>query len=342
MKKVLLVTDTWSPQVNGVVNTWNNLLNISKKNDTHIYVIHPYLFFNFSWPFYKEIRLPLVRYKTIIKLVEQYNPNYIHIATEGVLGWHVRNYCVKKNYSFSTSYHTKFPEFLSSLYWVPKKLTYNIIRRFHNAAGATLVNTPTMKKELSSLNFTNLVEWTRGIDQEIFKPSFDKEIRDYMNPKNKEKIIIYVGRISKEKNLLNLCRISKELKNYQFVLVGDGPLKKRLVKEFPEVIFPGYKFGNELSKYYSSADCSVFPSVNDTFGNTILESISCGTPVAGYPVNGPIDIIKNGISGYTDNDLTVAIIKSLNCDKNRVANSINKFTWDECFKIFDRSIIRLS
>ena len=123
--------------------------------------------------------------------------------------------------------------------------------------------------------------------------------------------------------------------------MGDGPLKKRLVKAFPEVIFPGYKFGNELSKYYSSADCSVFPSVNDTFGNTILESISCGTPVAGYPVNGPIDIIKNGISGYTDNDLSVAIIKSLNCDKNRVANSINKFTWDECFKIFDRSIIRL-
>ena len=341
MKKVLLVTDTWSPQVNGVVNTWKNLLSISKKNDMEVKVIHPYLFSNFSWPFYKEIRLPLVRYKTVTSLIEEYNPEYIHIATEGILGWHTRNYCIKKNYLFSTSYHTKFPEFLSSLYWVPKKLTYSIIRKFHNASKSTLVNTPTMKKELSSLNFTHLKEWTRGIDKEIFKPSFDKEIRSSMNPKNKEKIILYVGRISKEKNLLNLCKISQQLKNFQFVFVGDGPFKNKLIKEFPEVIFPGYKFGNDLSKYYSSADCSVFPSVNDTFGNTILESISCGTPVAGFPVNGPIDIIQQGISGYTDKDLSVAINKSLNCDKNKILNSINKFTWEECFKIFDKSIIKL-
>tara|TARA_B100001287_G_scaffold24788_1_gene18060 strand:- start:458 stop:1486 length:1029 start_codon:yes stop_codon:yes gene_type:complete len=341
VKKVLLITDTWSPQVNGVVNTWKNLIKISKENNFNIEVIHPFLFFNITWPFYKEIKIPLVRYKTIVNLIKGSDPDYIHIATEGILGWHARNYCVKNNYSFSTSYHTKFPEFLSSLYWIPKALTYSVIRNFHNASESTLVNTSTMKKELGDLNFNNLIEWTRGVDKETFKPTYDKKIRGLMNPENKEKVILYVGRISKEKNLINLCKLSKKNHHHQFVLVGDGPLKKKLSNQFPKIIFPGYKFGNELAKYYSNADCSVFPSKNDTFGNTILESISCGTPVAGYPVNGPMDIIKNNISGYTHKDLSIAISKSLDCDENKIMNSINKFTWDECFKIFKKSIIKL-
>ena len=342
MKKVLLISDTWSPQINGVVNTWKNLIKISKKNDMDIKVIHPFLFFNISWPFYNEIKIPIVRYKTVVNMIKHMKPDYIHIATEGILGWYARNYCIKNNYLFSTSYHTKFPEFLSSLYWVPKALTYSVIRNFHNASESTLVNTPTMKKELISLKFTNLIEWTRGIDKEIFKPTFDKKIRDLMNPNNKEKVILYVGRISKEKNLINLCELSKKNNNYQFVLVGDGPLRKRLTNQFPKIIFPGYKFGKELAKYYSSADCSVFPSKNDTFGNTILESISCGTAVAGYPVNGPVDIIKNDISGYTHEDLSIAIKHSLNCDKNKILNSIDRFNWNECFKIFEASILKLT
>ena len=125
-------------------------------------------------------------------------------------------------------------------------------------------------------------------------------------------------------------------------MVGDGPLRKRLTNQFPKIIFPGYKFGKELAKYYSSADCSVFPSKNDTFGNTILESISCGTAVAGYPVNGPVDIIKNDISGYTHEDLSIAIKHSLNCDKNKILNSIDRFNWNECFKIFESSILKLT
>ena len=342
MKKVLLITDTWAPQVNGVVNTWKNILNYSKFNNMMIEVIHPFLFSNFSWPFYKEIRIPIVRYKTIVNMIQQINPDHIHIATEGILGWHARNYCLKNNYLFSTSYHTKFPEFLSSLYGVPKKMTYKVIKTFHNASKSTLVNTPTMKNELTSRGFNNLLEWTRGVDKNVFRPRIDEGIKKIMNPKNKEKIIIYVGRISKEKNLINLCKMTKRLPDYQFVFVGDGPLKNKLSKEHSEILFLGYKFGEELSKYYSIADCSVFPSINDTFGNTILESISCGTPVAAYPVNGPVDIIENKISGFCDENLELAIFESLKCDRQKVVKSIEKYTWQNCFKIFENQLLKLT
>jgi len=292
MKKVLLVTDTWAPQVNGVVTTWKNLIINSKKQGIIFEVIHPFLFKSFAWPFYKEIRLPIVSYKTIEKNIDKINPDFIHVATEGILGWHTRKYCLKNNLTFTTSYHTKFPEFLNSLYGIPKRMTFNVIKRFHSTSSNILVNTPTMKKDLSLKGFQNLIEWTRGIDKGLFKPSFSKNLRKEIDPLGNKKIILYVGRVSKEKNINSFCEISNNTNKYQFVIVGDGPLKTKLEKKFPKVIFAGYKFGEELSRYYSTADCCVFPSLNDTFGNTIIESMACGTPVAAYPVNGPVDIIK--------------------------------------------------
>ncbi len=340
MKKVLLVSDTWTPQVNGVVTTWKNLISHSKKQGVAFEIIHPFLFKSFAWPFYKEIRLPLVSYKTIENKINNINPDYIHIATEGILGWLARKYCNKEDIPFTTSYHTKFPEFLWSLYKIPKFVTYKAIKKFHSSSSKILVNTPTMKKDLHSKGFNNLIEWTRGIDRNIFKPSFDPTLRKEIDPENNKKIILYVGRISKEKNISSFCKLSNKSNNYKFVIVGDGPIKEKLEKAYPDIIFPGYKFGEELAKYYSIADCCVFPSVNDTFGNTIIESMACGTPVAAFPVNGPADIIKKNESGFFDNDLNLAIEKSLKTNREGVVNSIGKYNWDLCLEIFTNTIVR--
>ena len=339
MKKVLLVSDTWTPQVNDVVTTWKNLISHSKRQGVTFVIIHPFLFKSFAWPFYKEIRLPLVSYKTIENKINNINPDYIHIATEGILGWHARKYCNKEGIPFTTSYHTKFPEFLWSLYKIPKFITYKVIKKFHSSSSKILVNTPTMKKDLNSKGFNNLIKWTRGIDRNIFKPSFDLTLRKEIDPENNKKIILYVGRISKEKNISSFCKLSNKSNNYKFVIVGDGPLKTKLEKKFPKVIFAGYKFGEELSRYYSTADCCVFPSLNDTFGNTIIESMACGTPVAAYPVNGPVDIIKKTMSGFFDHDLNLAITEALKCKRENVLKSIEKYNWDICLKIFTNSLV---
>ena len=333
MKEILLVTDTWTPQVNGVVTTWKNIINYCKNNNINFSVIHPYLFKNISWPFYKEIKLPLVTFKKIENLIEEINPEHIHIATEGILGWHTRKYCNKRKINFTTSYHTKFPEFLKSLYGIPEKITYPIMKKFHSSSIATLVNTPTMKKELESKGFNNLIGWTRGVDRGLFKPNFDKKLRDIIDPGGEKKIILYVGRVSKEKNIKSFCKISKEREDYKLVIVGDGPIKKQLEKDYPKIIFTGFKHGNELVRYYSVADCCVFPSLNDTFGNTILESIACGTPVAAFPINGPIDIINQGVSGYFDSNLSYAIEETLKCSREYTLKTIEKYDWDQCIKI---------
>ena len=340
MKKVLLVSDTWTPQVNGVVTTWKNLISHSEKQSVAFEIIHPFLFKSFAWPFYKEIRLPLVSYKTIENKINNINPDYIHIATEGILGWLTRKYCKKESIPFTTSYHTKFPEFLWSLYKIPKFVSFKVIKKFHSSSSKILVNTPTMKKDLHSKGFSNLIEWTRGIDRNIFKPSFDPTLRKEIDPENNKKIILYVGRISKEKNISSFCKLSNKSNNYKFVIVGDGPIKGKLEKNYPNIIFPGYKFGEELAKYYSIADCCVFPSVNDTFGNTIIESMACGTPVAAFPVNGPADIIKKNESGFFDDDLNLAIEKSLETNREDVVNSTGKYNWDLCLEIFSNTIVR--
>ena len=342
MKKILLVTDTWAPQVNGAVTTWMNLKNLLIEKGYSIEVIHPFDYSTFSVPGYKEVKFPVVRSKIIKQKIKHIQPDHIHIATEGVLGWIARSYCLKNNLNFTTSYHTKFPEFLDSLYKIPKLLTYKLIKRFHSRSSIILVNTPTMIHELSEKGFQNLELWTRGIDRNIFKPRTNEALSNSLDPTRKKKIILYVGRVSKEKNIEVFCDLSDKIDNYRFVIVGDGPIREKLEKKYNKILFTGYKFGKELAEYYSAADSTVFPSLNDTFGITIIESIACGTPVAAFPVNGPIDIINLGVSGFFHEDIEVAIKKSLNCKEESVLESSQKFNWESCAEIFINSIDKVS
>jgi glycosyltransferase involved in cell wall biosynthesis len=313
--KILLVTDAWIPQVNGVVTTLENL--VKKLSIDHdVKIIEPNNFVSVPIPFYKEIKLSLNVFK-IKKIINDFRPDLIHIATEGPLGLYARKVCLMKKIKFSSSYHTNYPLYLKKMLGVPVQFTNRFERWFHNAACVTFVNTPSHKKELEEIGIKKLALWSRGIDENIFFPTPNDRNNSYY---------LYVGRVSKEKNLESFLSLELDKKK---VVVGDGPSLKSLKKKYPDVEFLGYKFGRELAEIYSNACVKVFPSRTDTFGIVMIEANACGTPVAGYPVTGPIDVVKNGENGYLNKDLYQAIKKAQKIDPKSCIAYSKKYSWDE-------------
>ena len=326
--KVLLVTDAWKPQVNGVVTTLENLVKeLSIKNEVKI--IEPSSFVSVPVPFYREIKLSLNVFK-IKKIIKDFRPEIIHIATEGPLGLYARQLCLAKKLNFSTSYHTNFPLYLKKMLGIPVQFTNSFERWFHNAASVTFVNTPSHKKELEEIGIKNLALWSRGIDESIFFPTPSNRNNNYY---------LYVGRVSKEKNLESFLSLELDKKK---VVVGDGPSLKSLKKKYPDVDFLGYKFGRELAEIYSNACVKVFPSRTDTFGIVMIEANACGTPVAGYPVTGPIDVVKNGVNGYLDEDLKHAIKQAQKIDRKSCIAYSKKYSWDEVASNFISTITEVN
>ena len=322
--KILLVTDAWKPQVNGVVTTLENLVRkLSLNHDVKI--IEPNNFVSVPIPFYKEIKLSLNVFK-IKKIINDFRPDLIHIATEGPLGLYARKVCLMKKIKFSSSYHTNYPLYLKKMLGIPVQFTNRFERWFHNAACVTFVNTPSHKKELEEIGIKKLALWSRGIDENIFFPTPNDSNNSYY---------LYVGRVSKEKNLESFLSLELDKKK---VVVGDGPSLKSLKKKYPDVEFLGYKFGRELAEIYSNACVKVFPSRTDTFGIVIIEANACGTPVAGYPVTGPIDVVKNGENGYLNKDLHQAIKQAQKIDPKSCIAYSKKYSWDEVASNFISSV----
>ena len=322
--KILLVTDAWKPQVNGVVTTLENLVKkLSINNDVKI--IEPNSFVSVPIPFYKEIKLSLNVFK-IKKIINDFRPDLIHIATEGPLGLYARKVCLVEKLKFSSSYHTNFPLYLKKMLGIPVQFTNRFERWFHNAACVTFVNTPSHKKELEEIGIEKLALWSRGIDENIFSPTPSDRNNSYY---------LYVGRVSKEKNLESFLSLELDKKK---VVVGDGPSLKSLKKKYPDVEFLGYKFGRELAEIYSNACVKVFPSRTDTFGIVMIEANACGTPVAGYPVTGPIDVVKNGENGYLNKDLHQAIKQAQKIDPKSCIAYSKKYSWDEVASNFISSV----
>ena len=322
--KILLVTDAWKPQVNGVVTTLENLVKkLSINNDVKI--IEPNSFVSVPIPFYKEIKLSLNVFK-IKKIINDFRPDLIHIATEGPLGLYARKVFLVEKLKFSSSYHTNFPLYLKKMLGIPVQFTNRFERWFHNAACVTFVNTPSHKKELEEIGIKKLALWSRGIDENIFFPTLSDRNNSYY---------LYVGRVSKEKNLESFLSLELDKKK---VVVGDGPSLKSLKKKYPDVEFLGYKFGRELAEIYSNACVKVFPSRTDTFGIVMIEANACGTPVAGYPVTGPIDVVKNGVNGYLNEDLYQAIKQAQKVDPKSCIAYSKKYSWDEVASNFISSV----
>jgi glycosyltransferase involved in cell wall biosynthesis len=300
--KAAIVTDAWAPQTNGVVQTLSMTADALSKLRHDVCVIHPGLFRTFPCPTYPEIRLAWMPSRKLTRLLGQFAPDAIHIATEGPLGTAARRWCLRNRVRFTTSYHTQFPEYLRARIPIPIALTYAHLRRFHSAAVRTMVATPAMQLQLEQRGFRNIVRWTRGVDIDLFRPQ-DKGFLDLPRP-----IAMYVGRVAIEKNLEAF--LSLNLPGSK-VVVGDGPARLELQRKFDTAIFVGLQRAESLAKHLAAADVFVFPSRTDTFGLVMLEALACGVPVAAFPVTGPIDVIQQGVTGVLDTDLSRAVRDAL-------------------------------
>jgi len=325
-KTILIITDNLREQINGVVTTYKNLEDYANRDGYRIVYLDPRKFTHFNALGYPEVKISLPF--GIGKAIEEIHANHIHIATEGPIGLAARLYLDKKKIRYNTSYHTKFPEFLKSIYGIPMSWTYAYVRWFHKHSGIVLTTTQTMVNDLKANGFDgNILPWTRGVDRTNLSPSVERT-------KNLIPSVLYVGRVSREKNLDALCNLTDF---YHIRIVGDGPDRARLEKEYPDVKFLGYKSGQELANEYHQADVFAFPSKTDTFGIVIIEALSLGTPVAAYSVPGPIDILTT-TTGVMNDDLKIAIDNALLLDRNTVQKESKKWTWEECWNIFKRNL----
>lgn len=329
-KKILVVTDNLRDQINGVVTTFKNIESYAVADGFNIVYLDPGQFPHCSAPGYPEVKISWPRH--IGQKIEAVDPEHIHIATEGPLGLAARLYCDRKGIKYNTSYHTKFPEFLKKIYKIPECITWAYLRWFHKHSGRVLTTTQTMVDDLRAHGFTgSIIPWTRGVDREIFTSSLRKE------KLTGRPILLSVGRISKEKGLDDFC--SLDFPGATKIVVGDGPYRAEIERQYPDVEFVGTKTGQDLARYFANADCFVFTSRADTFGVVIIESLAVGTPVAAYPVAGPKDILENGITGHMSEDLKASIDICLRLSRDRVEQASLKWTWAQCWEIFKQNLV---
>jgi glycosyltransferase involved in cell wall biosynthesis len=323
--RILIVTDAWSPQVNGVVRTLETLGDELRRMGHTVQFVTPKDFTTFPMPTYPEIRLSLYPGPRIQKIIAQFAPDAIHIATEGTLGLAARNFCVRTNRPFTTSLHTKFPEYVHARFRVPVRWTYALMRWFHSRSYAVMVATRTLQEELAARGFQNLKTWSRGVDTGHFRPG-PKAWLDLPRP-----VFLYVGRVAVEKNIEAFLKL--DLPGSKLV-VGDGPQMAELQQRYPRVVFAGPKFSAELARYYAASDVFVFPSRTDTFGLVVLEALASGVPVAAFPVLGPKDIIAGSPVGALSEDLRQAAMTALTMRPEDCRAFAESFSWRACTEQF--------
>jgi len=328
--KIIIVSDAWLPQVNGVVRTYENTVKELIAIGHQVLVIGPDRFSTIPCPGYKSIRLSLWPGKRLPRLIEEFGPDTIHIATEGPLGHAARSYCISHSLDFTSSFHTQFPEYVRLRIPVPIKWSYACLRRYHARARRTLVPTQSQKNCLLERGFNNIEVWGRGVDTAIFRPGADI-FADLPKP-----VFLNAGRVAVEKNIEAF--LDMELPGSK-VVVGDGPDLVMLKQKYPDVLFPGFRFGEDLANHIASADVFVFPSLTDTFGIVLLEAMACGVPVAAYPVTGPIDVVKNGVSGILDMDLHKAALDALALDPDDCIAYARAHTWQACTRTFLKHLV---
>jgi glycosyltransferase involved in cell wall biosynthesis len=320
---MIIVTDTFH-QTNGVSTTYKNLKKIAKSRNLSFKVIHPSLFNWIPMPLYPEIQLSIQPFR-LWKTLNRMNPPQIHIATEGIMGLVARIWCKIHKKPFTSSYHTRFPEYLNVMLGVPVSWSYSYLRQFHAAAKTTFVTTESVYKELSERGFKHLILWTRGVSEQLFS--------DYLPKTTSAKLrVLNVGRVSREKNLDALCTYQDQ---FEITIVGDGPYLAELKQKYQNVTFLGYKFGKELADIYAEHDIFAFPSCTDTFGIVMIEAMCNGLPVAGFDVAGPRDVIEHGVTGFYSNDLYLSIVHCQKLNRHNIKHSSRKkWCWSHCFDIF--------
>ena len=318
-RHVLIVTDAWHPQLNGVVRSIEGVVREMERRGIAVSLLTPNEFDTVPMPGYGEIRLSRTRMQPVFERIEAIAPDAIHIATEGPLGIIARRWCRKHGFPFSSAYHTEFPEFLRARLPVPLALSYRLLRWFHGAARSCLVSTPYLMTQLKQRGFGNLAIWRKGVDTELFHPR-KRDALPYLRP-----VFLYVGRLAVEKNIEAFLQL--DLPGTKLV-IGGGPILDGLKADFPNAVFLGPQEGEALARYYASADVFVFPSRTDTFGLVLLEALASGTPVAGFPAAGPIDVIGDAAVGVLDEDLRNAALAALAIPRNSCRARAEEFSWE--------------
>ncbi|MEM7780419.1 MAG: glycosyltransferase family 1 protein [Pseudomonadota bacterium] len=318
---IAIVTDAWHPQVNGVVRTLATTCEILRQWGHEVTIISPDQYRSMPAPTYPEIRLALTIPGEVGRRLASIAPDAVHIATEGPLGLAARRYCVKRSVSFTTAYHTQFPDYIARRTGLPAGLFWRYIRWFHRPAQRIMVATETIRTQLRDHGLAQLSHWSRGVDLGCFTPDAPPppEYAGLEGP-----ILLYVGRVAVEKNIEAFLACDYPGTK---VVVGDGPARATLEAQFPEALFLGKRTGVELAGCYAGADVFVFPSKTDTFGLVMIEALACGTPVAAYPVAGPIDIITDAVGAMSD-DLARAIDAARYCDRDRCARFGAGYSWE--------------
>jgi glycosyltransferase involved in cell wall biosynthesis len=329
--RIMIVTDAWFPQTNGVVSTLSQTAAWLGRFGHEVRMITPRDFRSVACPTYPEIRLSLLPYKQVSRSIAAFAPQAVHIATEGPLGVSARRACLAIGMRFTTSYHTQFPQYLRARFPIPLGLSYRALRWFHGAATRCMVSTAGVRTDLAAHGFQNLATWRRGVDTDLFKP-YPKDFLNLPRP-----IAAYVGRVAVEKNIDAFLKMAWSGSK---IVIGDGPERTRLESGYPDAHFMGYRFGEDLARHLAAADVMVFPSRTDTFGLVNLEAMACGVPVAAYPVTGPIDVIEDGVTGALDEDLAAAARRALRVDPEACRERALKSGWDACSREFERNLER--
>ena len=316
--RILIVSDAWEPQVNGVVRTLKMTRRELESRGHTVDILSPLGFRSLPCPTYPEISLALTTARSVERRIDAFAPDCLHIATEGPLGWRARAIARRRGWPFTSAYHSRFPEYVAARFGVPPRWTYALLRRFHNAARHTLAPTPAIVADLKARGFHGARLWSRGVDLALFRPDGERE-RATRRP-----IFLYVGRLAVEKQVDAFLRL--DLPGEKWV-AGAGPERARLQARYPQARWFGVLDGEALARLYRSADVMVFPSVTDTFGLVIVESMACGTPVAAFPVPGPLDVIGETRGGVMHADLRLACLRALELPRAAVRARAAEFSW---------------
>jgi glycosyltransferase involved in cell wall biosynthesis len=323
--RILVATDAWHPQVNGVVRTLTSLARSAAALGVEVEFLPPDGFPTLGVPTYPGLRVALPNRREVARRIAMASPDAIHIATEGPIGWSVRAWCRRRKLAFTTSYTTRFPEYIAVRTLIPAALGYAVLRHFHAAAAMTMVATDSLRQELRARGFGRLGSWTRGVDTDLFRPDAPAAL-DLPRP-----VFMTMGRVAVEKNLEAFLAL--ELPGSK-VVIGDGPQRAELQRRYPKAKFLGEKTGRDLTAHLAAADVFVFPSRTDTFGVVQLEALACGTPVAAFPVTGPLDVIADHPVGALDADLQIACIRALGMSRRACRNFAVERSWESSTRQF--------
>ncbi|AXE34683.1 glycosyltransferase family 4 protein [Chromobacterium phragmitis] len=325
--RIMIITDAWKPQVNGVVRSLTETARELDGFGHQVNMITPLEFKTLPCPTYPDIRLSLLPYRQVAQRIAGFAPDAVHIATEGPLGLAARRFCLREGLAFTSAYHTRFPEYIHARCRLPLAISYAWMRRFHNAAQAVMVPTRSIASDLEARGFRNVKLWSRGVDTAMFSPGERQKLDEFNPPR-----FVYIGRVAVEKNIESFLKL--DLPGSKWV-VGDGPLLPRLKQQYPDVYFAGVFPQQELARFYRAADVFVFPSLTDTFGLVLLEAMACGAPVAAFPVAGPLDVVGDTGAGVLDWDLRAACLKALELDRGHVRRVAENYSWQAASRQFE-------